>query len=107
MYDAGITRHGIGNRVDDTVSVGFATEFFNKRIQNLALSLQAAGYSVPYTSSESALEFNYGLQATSWLVLRPSFQYVINPNGENTYVPPGFVPAHNAAVLGLQSVISF
>ena len=108
FFDAGIVRRGtFKTRKSDTVAVGFATENFNPRLQNLERSLQALGYAIPYTDSEKAFEFNYGWQATSWWLLRPGFQYVLNPNGEETLVPPGLTVPKSALVFGLTSVITF
>ncbi|UAJ08974.1 carbohydrate porin [Glacieibacterium megasporae] len=32
-------------------------------------------------SNEQMWELNYGVQATSWLLVRPGIQYVIRPGG--------------------------
>ena len=108
FVDAGIVRHGTFiHRDKDTLALGFASENFNPRLQRLQLALQAAGFAVPYTSSEKAFEFNYGWQASPWLLVRPGFQYVLNPNGEEANVPPGVVVPRSALVFALTTVFSF
>lgn len=108
FFDAGIVRRGtFAHRKNDTVGVGFATENFNPRLQNFELQLQSLGYAIPYTGSEKAFEFNYGWQAASWWLLRPGFQYVLNPNGEETNIPRGLTVPKSALVFGLTSVITF
>jgi porin len=108
FVDAGIVRHGTFiNRPKDTLALGFSTENYNPRLQQLELDLQSAGYLVPYNGSEQAFEFNYGWQASSWLLVRPGFQYVLNPAGEQTHTPPGLIVPRSALVFGLTTVISF
>ncbi|ANF82406.1 porin [Acinetobacter sp. NCu2D-2] len=50
-------------------------------------------------SAEYNVELNYSYNATSWLMLRPNVQYVINPGSTNN--------VDNALVLGLTSRIIF
>ncbi len=107
FYDAGLVKHGFGTRKNDTISVAFSSENFNGRLQNLENSLRAQGYAVPYSSSEKAVELNYGCQVNSWWLLRPGAQLVINPNGGQTNPYAGYVATKNALVFGLTSVISF
>lgn len=106
--DAGIVRRGtFGTRTNDTLALGFAKANYNPRLQQLELDLQAAGYAVPYNGSESAFELNYGWQAAKWLVVRPGLQYVLNPKGELTNLPPGLIVPKSALVFGLATDISF
>ncbi len=107
FVDGGLVQHGFGARKNDSIAVGFSSENFNGRLQNLENSLRSRGFAVPYTGSEQALELNYGCQAAPWLLLQPGVQYVMNPNGMQTNQYPGFVATKNAVVFGLKSVISF
>ena len=108
FVDAGLVRHGtFPKRTNDTLALGFAVENYNPRLQNEQLALQSAGYRVPFNGSERAFEINYGFQARPWLLLRPGAQYVLNPEGEQTNVPSGFLPTKSALVYGLTSVITF
>lgn len=108
FIDAGVVRHGtFRRRPDDTVAFGFATSNFNPRLQKLELALESAGYTVPFTDAETALELNYGIQATKWLVIRPGLQYIANPKGEESNVPFGLNVPRDALVFGLATDISF
>lgn len=107
-FDGGIVRHGtFGNRPNDTLALGFATANYNPRLQQLQLQLRASGYAGPYNGSESAVELNYGWQASKWLIVRPGLQYVINPNGELTNLPAGVAVPKSALVFGLATDVNF
>jgi porin len=108
FVDAGIVRSGtLRSRPSDTIALGFAIDDYNPRLQRLQLALQGAGYAVPYDGSEKAFELNYGWHASSWLVIRPGLQYVLNPNGSQTNTPAGIVVPKSALVVGLATAISF
>ena len=103
MYDVGLVRHGTFHGRDaDTLAAGFASDAYNTRLQKLESTLQARGFAVPSTRQDQAVELTYGFAATSWFVLRPGLQFVIDPGG----VTPSagarvFNPARNALVIGL------
>ena len=73
----------------------------------MQLDLRGAGYSVPYTKTESMAELNYGWQAARGLVIRPGVQYVFNPNGEQPNLQAGMLVPKSALVFGLATDISF
>ncbi len=51
---------------------------------------------------DQVLELNYGLQATSWFILRPGLQYVIDPGGVKPNPRAGVLnPPRNSLVIGL------
>lgn len=103
----GLVQHGtFHGRPDDTIGLAFGNENFNPRLQRLETSLEAAGYAIPYTSSEQAIELNYTIQAGQGVVFRPNIQYVLNPYGQETRAIPGFTPARDSIVLGITGVIS-
>jgi len=107
-FDGGIVRHGtFANRPEDTIALGFATANYNPRLQRAERQLRASGYAVPYNGSESAIELNYGWQASKWLIVRPGVQYVLNPSGELTNLPAGIAVPKSALVFGLATDINF
>jgi len=108
MYEIGVVRHGtFPGRDRDTLAVGFASEDYNVRLQNLETSLQRQGYAVPNTTADQVFEINYGVQATPWFVLRPGLQLVVNPSGVKASPGAGVVnPARNALVIGIGGYIS-
>jgi len=82
MFDLGVVRRGtFRGRDNDTLAVGFASDDYNVRLQRLEATLQRAGYAVPTSVQDQVVEVTYGIQATSWFVLRPGLQMVINPGG--------------------------
>jgi carbohydrate-selective porin OprB len=87
--------------------LGFAVADYNPRLQQLQLALRAGGHAVPYTKTESALEFNYGIQAARGLVIRPGLQYVFNPNGEQPDLQNGLPVPKSALVFGLATDVTF
>jgi porin len=108
MFDIGVVRHGtFAGRPNDTAAAGFATDNYNVRLQRLEQTLQSEGYAVPNTVQDQVIELNYGLQATSWFILRPGLQYVINPGGVKANPGVGVTnPARNALVIGLGGYIT-
>jgi len=108
MYEIGVVRHGtFPGRDRDTLAVGFASEDYNVRLQNLETSLQRQGHAVPNTTADQVFEINYGVQATPWFVLRPGLQLVVNPSGVKASPGAGVVnPARNALVIGIGGYIS-
>ncbi len=108
MYEVGAVRHGtFPGRDRDTLAVGFASENYNVRLQNLETSLQRLGYAVPNTTADQVFEINYGFQAAPWFVLRPGLQLVVNPSGVKANNAAGVInPARNALVIGLGGYIS-
>jgi len=108
FFEFGVVHHGtFANRPNDTVAAAFAEQNYNVRLQRLESSLQNAGYVVPTTTSDQVVELNYGVSATSWLVIRPGVQYVIDPGGIKAGPGAGVLaPAGNAIVIGLGAYIS-
>ena len=108
MLDFGVVRHGtFPGRTDDTIAAGFASDDYNVRLQRLEATLQQQGFAVPSTVQEQVLELTYGYRATSWFVLRPGLQMVLNPGGVKANPGVGVVnPARNALVLGLGGYVS-
>jgi porin len=108
MAEIGVVRHGtFRGRPLDTLAAGFATDDYNVRLQALEASLQAAGYAVPSTRQEQVAELTYGFQATSWFVLRPGVQFVINPGGVTANASAGVLnPPRDALVIGLGGYIT-
>jgi porin len=92
----GVVAQGIfPSRSDDKLSFGVAYGHVSPRRQEYQRDLQAAtGSPQVIQSGETAMELNYGIQATPWLHLLPNIQYIINP-GAVTNVP-------NAIVLGFE-----
>ncbi|WAH61013.1 carbohydrate porin [Pseudomonas silvicola] len=88
-------------RPTDTLGLGVArvhaSSLFlrNARTANAqsGLSYDDAGY-VPEQHSEYVAELNYGIQATRWLNVMPSLQYIKHPDGVRE--------VDNAVVVGLQ-----
>jgi porin len=54
---------------------------------------------MPAFGSEKAIELNYAIQASRWLLLQPVFQRYINVGG-NSQIP-------NAAVFGFRTKVTF
>jgi porin len=108
FFELGAVHHGtFAGRPNDTIAVAFAEQNYNVRLQRLESSLQSAGYVVPNTTSDQVVELNYGVSATSWLVIRPGVQYVIDPGGIKANPAAGVGnPAGNAIVIGLGAYIS-
>jgi porin len=108
FFEVGAVHHGtFAGRPNDTISAAFAEQNYNVRLQRLESNLQNAGYVVPYTGSDRVAELNYGFATTSWLVLRPGVQYVIDPGGIKANPAAGiFNPSGNAIVIGLGAYIS-
>jgi porin len=108
MFDIGLVRRGtFAGRTSDTVALGFASDDFNVRLQQLERELQSEGYAVPNTVQDQVVELNYGFQVTPWFILRPGAQYVINPGGVKANPGAGVLnPPGNAFVLGLGGYIT-
>jgi porin len=108
FFEFGAVHHGtFASRPSDTIAVAFAEQNYNVRLQRLESTLQSAGYVVPNTTSDQVVELNYGVSATSWLVIRPGVQYVIDPGGIKANPASGvYAPAGNAIVIGLGAYIS-
>ncbi len=108
FFELGAVHHGtFANRPNDTIAAAFAEQNYNVRLQRLESSLQSAGYVVPTTTSDQVVELNYGFAATSWLVVRPGVQYVIDPGGIKAKPSAGvFDPSGNAIVFGLGAYIA-
>lgn len=108
FFELGAVHHGtFANRPNDTIAAAFAEQNYNVRLQRLESTLQSAGYVVPSTTSDQVVELNYGFAATSWLVVRPGVQYVIDPGGIKAKPSAGVIdPSGNAIVFGLGAYIA-
>jgi porin len=87
-------------RPDDEIALAVGRTHVNGRVAHGERLLNDAGLGpVAVQHSEYAVELYYGLQATSWLMLRPNLQFVIDPGGTG----------HNkdVVVLGLKTSIDF
>jgi porin len=107
-FDIGIVRHGtFPGRVNDTIAIAFASDDYNVRLQRLEAMLQSQGFAVPSTVQDQVIELTYGLQANSWFVIRPGFQYVIHPGGIAPNPGVGVInPPRNALVFDLAGYIA-
>ena len=73
--EAGASWRGIAaSRGDDILSLGRV----RLNVQDGLRHFQAAG-AKPVQQDEKMVELNYGVQATPWLLIRPTVQYVIRP----------------------------
>lgn len=76
-YEAGASWRGVlARRPDDIMSLSWTRAKINSRLARY----EEAGGGEPQTS-EALWEFNYGVQATPWLLVRPGVQYGIRPGG--------------------------
>jgi porin len=83
-------------RPSDDMGFGVARTNVNGRAAR-AEALATPGSEAP--DSEYTAEIYYGIHFKPWLVVRPNFQYVVNPGG--------YHKANDIAVLGLKSAITF
>jgi porin len=82
----------IAVRPKDDIGLAIARTNVNGRL--LAGSVEGAARA----KAEYALEVDYGLQATGWLLLRPNLQYVIDPGGYHA--------AKNVVILGVKASVT-
>lgn len=94
-FDAGLTYKGlIPTRDDDTIGLAFAYAQIGNTARDTLISEGSVG-----VGAEMVLEFTYQAQITSWLVLQPDLQYIINPGGTQDL--------NNALVIGARAAITF
>ena len=85
-FEAGASWRGIvPSRGNDIASIGWVQADINSRLRR---AQQQAG--AQRQTDEQIVELNYGVQATPWLLVRPTAQYVVRPSGyserPNTFV---------------------
>ena len=74
-FEAGLSWRGVSElRGNDILSLGWV----RLNVQDGLRHLQAAG-GKPVQQDEQMVELNYGVQATPWLLVRPTVQYVLHP----------------------------
>ncbi len=79
FYTASLVYTGlVPGRPWDKVAIGATTGFVRDRLRD---AQRAAGQAVQ--DAETIIEWNYHIQITPFLYLRPDMQYVIKPNGFN------------------------
>ncbi|MDO6414184.1 carbohydrate porin [Sphingomonas sp. BIUV-7] len=86
----------IAFRPHDDIGLGFARTNVNGRADR-SEGLSDPG--TPRAKAEYAGEFFYSVHLAPWLILRPNFQYVLNPGGR--------AALPDVVVLGLKSAITF
>ena len=70
------------SRSHDDIGIGLGRTHVNSRVTNAEELQNAVGTGpVGIQTSEYVGEIYYGLQATSWLILRPNVQYIHQPGG--------------------------
>jgi porin len=95
-------------RDNDSLGLGFGVVKVSSAVS--ALDRQTnffTGVSFPVRGTETFLELTYQFQAAPWWVIQPDFQYIFdpgagipNPNNPTTRV-------HDAAVLGVRTIVTF
>jgi porin len=99
----GIIQRGVGpSRPKDEVGFALGTTQVNPNLANAQIVANALGFGPGYVQrNEYEMEAMYGWQATGWLNLKYSAQYVVCPGG---YSNP---KNRNAFVLGVRTSIDF
>jgi porin len=84
---AGVIYHGLfDSRPNDDVGFAIGTTHVNARIAEGQAIANASGLGKGFTQSgEVVSEVFYGLQATGWLNLKGSLQYIHNPGGASFF----------------------
>ena len=94
-YEAGASWRGLAeSRGDDILSLGWV----RLNVQDGLRHFQAAG-GKPVQRDEQMIELNYGIQATPWLLIRPTVQYVIRPGAYDTRPDTSVFVLHMQATL--------
>ena len=109
--DAGLNLNGIiPGRSDDLISIGGAYVHISP---NASLVDQEkaffSGVPTPIRKYEGLFEMSYQAQVMTGWTLQPDFQYIFRPGGgiSSPNDPTGIQSIHNAAVVGLRSIIKF
>lgn len=108
-YSAGLVLNApFAARPDDAVAIGFGRAVYNHHSRESAIqtmqmkgNLAAAAQASDLGMGEALTEVTYTLQATPWLSVRPSVQYIKNPGAfSNKRI-------NNAWVTGVQVKVKF
>lgn len=99
----GLQQHGtFAGRPDDDIGFAIGTTGINPRLATAQAEANWLGLGPGYVQhNEYVLEAYYGFQATGWLNLKASLQYVIDPGGYTSPVN------ENAWVVGLRTTVAF
>ena len=102
-FNGGITLTApLPGRDNDQAGLDFGVAHVSSRAADAA---EAAGTRRPGT--ETLIEATYQAQATSWLVLQPDLQYVINPAGGIDDPDDTSEKLGNELVIGLRGIVTF
>jgi porin len=94
-YEAGASWRGVvESRGDDILGLGWV----RLNVQDGLRHFQAASER-PVQQDEQMVELNYGIQATPWLLIRPTVQYVIRPGAYDTRPDTSVFVLHMQATL--------
>lgn len=99
----GLQHHGtFAGRPDDEIGFAVGTTGINPRLATAQTEANWLGIGPGFVQrNEYVLETYYGFQATGWLNLKGSLQYVIDPGGYSSPIN------QNAWVLGLRTTVTF
>jgi porin len=100
FFDTGLVAYGpVPSRPRDFAALGVVYGSYSARLQQPGAVQTPAVGSIVMPNFEMTLESTYGCTLKPGLVLQPSMQYIIHPNG-NKAVP-------NALAIGINVVITF
>jgi porin len=109
--DGGLNLNGIiPGRADDLISIGGAYTHISPNATLLDQEkVFFSGVPTPIRRYEALFEMSYQAQIMTGWTLQPDFQYIFRPGGgiSNPNDPTGIQSIHNAAVVGLRSMIKF
>lgn len=99
----GLQQHGtFAGRPDDEIGFAIGTTGINPRLATAQTEANWLGLGPGFVQhNEYVMEAYYGFQATGWLNLKASLQYVIDPGGYSSPVN------ENAWVVGLRTTVAF
>lgn len=99
----GLQQHGtFAGRPDDEIGFAIGTTGINPRLADAQAQANWLGLGPGYVQhNEYVMEAYYGLQATGWLNLKASLQYIIDPGGYSSPLN------ENAWVVGLRTTVAF
>ena len=106
--DAGIVYKGLLNREHDSLGFGWGFAHTGNRARHYDRDYR--NFADPYwcvRKTEHHIELAWQIQATSWLELKPDFQYVFRSGGGLNLEENSKKKIPNAAIFGLRSTVNF